>query len=275
MTCAGLLLGACASRTQTEATTTQLHRQYQHAIGEAAVRHPDWNIPLWSFGAAPWVWVSTFTDDPALDTVTQHNWVAATAEVRSRCAGATDPVLFLEELLGLPPQVSASEGKRWHVYTFEISQDAMFRPCPGGVDESVAGKPRCLSGTSLDSRLDQATTRFLLQQFWYSHRTAIPGGGTSEFGYPWTGMGWTYDWNPQSTSHIGVSEFVVKPGASPRNARDETPAQFCRTGAGPARDETGQRQAEHRVNGGATRIDRRDADGSDDSDPQGITPSRG
>jgi hypothetical protein len=231
VTCATILLSACATRPQIEATPTQLQRQYQHAIGEAAVRHPDWNIPLWSFGDAPLVWVSTFTDDPVLDTITQHNWVAATAEVRSRCAGASDPVLFLEELLGLPPQVSASEDKRWHVYTFQISQDAMFRPCPAGVDESVPGKPRCLSGTSLDSRLDQATTRFLLQQFWYSHRTAIPGGGTAEFGYPWTGMGWTYDWNPQSTSHIGVSEFVVKPGALPRNARDETPTQFCRAGA--------------------------------------------
>ncbi len=237
VTCAGLLLGACTTRPRSVATTAELQRQYQHAISEAAVRHPDWNIPLWSFGDARLVSVSTFTDDPALDTVTQHNWVAATAEVRSRCAGASDPVLFLEELLGLPPQLTASEGKRWHVYTFQIPQNAMFRPCPGGVDGSVPDKPRCLAGSSLNPHLDQATSRFLLQQFWYAHRAAILGGGNLEFGYPWTGMGWTYDWNPRSTNHIGVSEFVIKPGASPTNARDETPAQFCRaegTGLGPS-----------------------------------------
>jgi hypothetical protein len=221
--CTALTLGACATQPQ----------QYQRAIADAAVRHPEWSIPLWSFGNAPRVWVSTFTDDPALDTVTQPNWVAATAEVRARCAGASDPVLFLEELLGLPPEVAPTAGKRWHVYTFEVSQEAMFRPCPGGVDLSVPDRPRCVAGTTVDPHLDDSTTRFLLQQFWYAHRTPIAGDGTLEYGYPWTGMGFTYDWNPQSKSHIGVSEFVVKPGASPSNVRDESPAQFCRAGRHP------------------------------------------
>lgn len=224
-----LALAACVTQPDPVDTTT-LRREYQHAIGEAAVRHPDWSIPLWSFGDAPLAQVSTFTDDPALDTMTQPNWVAATAEVRAHCAGTPDPVLFLEELLGLPPQVVADVGKRWHVYTFEVSQESMFRPCPGGVDLSVREHPRCLAGKTVDPHLDEPTARFLLQQYWYAHRTAINGGGALEFGYPWTGMGWTYDWNPRSTSHIGVSEFVVRPGASPGNTRDETPAQFCRVG---------------------------------------------
>jgi hypothetical protein len=227
---AALMLGACATHPQAAVDLVALQGQYQRAIGDAAVRHPEWNIPLWSFGEAPRVWVSTFTDDPKLDTVTQPNWVAATAEVRARCAGVADPVLFLEELLGLPPQVAAAAGKRWHVYTFEIPQDAMFRPCPGGVDLSVPDHPRCGAGTTLDPHLDESTTRFLLQQFWYAHRTAIATGGTVEYGYPWTGMGFTYDWNPQSKDHIGVSEFVVKQGASPRKTQDETPVQFCRAG---------------------------------------------
>jgi hypothetical protein len=220
----------------------ELQRQYQQAIGEAAVRHPDWNIPLWSFGDAPVAVVSTLTDDPALDTVTQHNWVAATAEVRPRCQGQANAVLFLEKLLGLPPEAAPNGGRRWHVYTFEVSQDVLFRPCPGGVDLSSPAHPRCIAGTSLDSNLDEETARFLLHQFWYSHRAAIPMGGVVEFGYPWTGMGWTYNWDAQSTSHIGVSEFVVKPGASVSHVRDESPAEFCGNGT-PA---TLDRDAEYR-----------------------------
>jgi hypothetical protein len=187
--CASLALGACAIEPRLNATTQELKRQYQRAIGDAAVRHPDWNIPLWSFGDARIVVVSTLTDDPALDTVTQHNWVAATAEVRSLCQGKADSVLFLQKLLGLPPQAVPNGGKRWHVYTFEVSPEVMFRPCPGGVNLSSPSHPRCIAGTSLDSSLDDETARFLLHQYWYSHRAAIPGAGDVEFGYPWTGMG--------------------------------------------------------------------------------------
>lgn len=229
--CSALSLGACANRPAPDTRTlAELQDEYQHAIREAAVRRPEWSIPLWSFGVAPVVSVSTFTDDPELDTVTQHNWVAATTEVRKACAGKSNPVLFLEELLGLPPQAAAGAGRRWHVYTFDISQDAFFRPCPGGVENTVPGHPRCVAGTSLDPDLDLETARFLLQQFWYSHRTPVFSSGAAEFGFPWTGMGWTYDWNPRSKDHVGVSEFVVRRGASAAHVRDDDPAQFCGTG---------------------------------------------
>jgi len=219
---------ACAVQQQpAPAAMSELQRQYQQAIQDAAVRHPDWSIPLWSFGDAPMVLVSTFTEDSALDTVTQHNWVAPTAQVRPLCNGQSDPVLFLEELLGLPPQRTADAGKRWHVYTFEVAQDALFRPCPGGVDKSIPTEPRCVAGSELDPNLDPDTTRFLLKQFWFSHRTAISSGGAWDFGYPWTGMGWTYDWDPKSKTHMGVSEFVVQKGAVTSHVRDATPAEFC------------------------------------------------
>ncbi len=227
-TCAVLSLGACATREHlVSGGLDELQEQYQRAIHDAAVRHPDWSIPLWSFGDARTVSVSTFTDDPALDTVTQHNWVAATAQVRPLCRGKSDMVLYLEELLGLPPQDKPDVGKRWHVYTFEVSQDAMFRPCPGGVDSSVPTEPRCIAGSALDPKLDPDTAQFLLKQFWFSHRTVISSGGGLDFGYPWTGMGWTYNWDPKSKDHVGVSEFVVQKGAVVSNVRDETPAEFC------------------------------------------------
>jgi hypothetical protein len=218
---------ACALQHPAPTDMSELQRQYQRAIQQAAVRHPDWSIPLWSFGDAPMVLVSTFTEDSALDTVTQHNWVAPTEQVRPLCRGKSDPVLFLEELLGLPPQPTADAGKRWHVYTFEVSQDALFRPCPGGVDSSMPTEPRCVAGSELDPNLEPGTAQFLLKQFWFSHRAAISSGGVLDFGYPWTGMGWTYDWNPTSKNHIGVSEFVVQKGALASRVRDATPSEFC------------------------------------------------
>lgn len=32
--------------------------------------------------------------------------------------------------------------------------------------------------------------------------------------YPWTQLGYTYDWNSNNTSHISLSEFVIKPNSN-------------------------------------------------------------
>jgi hypothetical protein len=32
--------------------------------------------------------------------------------------------------------------------------------------------------------------------------------------YPWTGLGYTYDWGNPTAPHVGVSEFVINAGSS-------------------------------------------------------------
>ena len=49
-------------------------------------------------------------------------------------------------------------------------------------------------------------------------------------GYPFIGMGWTYNWNPYSKDHYGISEYVVKQGAPVQKVRVLTPQQFCKGG---------------------------------------------
>ena len=46
-------------------------------------------------------------------------------------------------------------------------------------------------------------------------------------------MGWTYDWDPASKTHRGVSEFVVKKTATVRHVRTMTPAELCGASAAP------------------------------------------
>ncbi|MFP5221756.1 MAG: hypothetical protein ACLGSA_05650 [Acidobacteriota bacterium] len=45
----------------------------------------------------------------------------------------------------------------------------------------------------------------------------VPGGP-----YPWTGLGYTYNWNPAAPDVVGASEFIVPRGA-PVTLRDVTP----------------------------------------------------
>ncbi len=133
-------------------------------------------------------------------------------------------MLAIQQALGLPPQAAPSKpGRRWQVVTFDVPRDALFRPCPGGTDIAA---PRCAD--TLDQHLDAATARFLLDQLWSSDRVGFhAANGAPEWGYPFTGMGWTYNWDPQAASPVGVSEFVVRQGAVLSAPAATTPERFC------------------------------------------------
>jgi len=202
-------------------------RVYERAIKDASVRGPGWDAPLWPLTAGS-VSVSTFTEDAALDTQAVYVWVAPTREVWLKCRGKHDPVLALQQILGLPPQRNPQPGHQWHIFVFDIGSRDLFRPCPGGIDRAAPPDvPRCSLGSDLDPTLDAEFTQFLLQQWWSSHRATVEQGHDPELGYPWTGMGWTYDWDPGSKTHRGVSEFVVKKSAVASNVRTVDPASFC------------------------------------------------
>jgi hypothetical protein len=216
-------LGACTSSEQ---------RTYENAIEAAAVRGPGWDAPLWPVPAGS-VSVSTFTEDAVLDIRTLYVWVGATQEIWQKCKQRRDPVLRLQELLGLPPQPQPKPGNQWHFFVFDIDSRDLIRPCPGGEDNALAALPKCRLGSDLDPQLDAELTKFLLQQWWLAHRATVERGRDPELGYPWTGMGWTYDWSPASKSHRGVSEFIVRKSAVIEHVRTMSPADFCRAAAPP------------------------------------------
>jgi hypothetical protein len=209
-------------------------RIYERAIRDAAVRAPGWDSPLWPLPEGP-VSVSTFTDDSLLDVRTLYVWVAATQEVWQRCRGTRDPVLRLEQMLGLPPLKNAKPGHEWHFFVFDVESRDLLRPCPGGVQAGASHPATCRLLSDLDPELDAEFTHFLLQQWWLSHRATVEPGRDPERGYPWTGMGWTYDWDPASKTHRGVSEFVVKRTADVSHVRTLSPQAFCDASAAPVR----------------------------------------
>ncbi len=227
-----LLLSGCAVQPVSPSEAGE-QRLYEQSIKDASVRGPGWDTPLWPLTEAS-LSVSTFQEDATLDTRTIYTWVAPTHEVWERCRGKPDSVLALQQLLGLPPQRNPKPGNRWRIFVFEIDSRDLFRPCPGGMDPTAPTlSPRCRLGSDLDPRLDPEFTEFLLQQWWSAHRATVEHGRDPELGYPWTAMGWTYDWDPASKTHVGVSEFVVKKNSVVRNVRVVSPADFCQAKAPP------------------------------------------
>ncbi|MGA3402186.1 MAG: hypothetical protein ABSC95_23505 [Acetobacteraceae bacterium] len=202
--------------------------EYDQAIRAAAVRSPDWSMPLRSLGTGSVLTVGTFTTYD-LDTRNYYVWVSIPAQLWELCKGKQDAILSIQQILGLPPQPDDPQHP-WHIILFQVDRSTVFRPCPGGMDpQAPPDAPRCLAGNDLDPHLDKEIAHFLLNQFWIAHHVTFESEGKTKFGYPWTGMGWTYDWDPESKAHVGVSEFVVKKGTevNKRTVTSLTPVAFC------------------------------------------------
>ena len=124
-------------------------------------------------------------------------WVTAVPEVKEFCANfsadAPKRILKLEQYLGLPPRV----GKTKFIEMW-VNPSDMYRPCPDReIDDAICD-------------LEFPETVAPQHKEWYSNLQKV---SYEEKGYPWTGLGYTYDWgNPESD--FGASEFIVKKGST-------------------------------------------------------------
>ena len=150
-------------------------------------------------------------------------WVSQPSESSKACKGAKDPVLALEQILGMPPAAGD-----WELVEFEVAPKHIFRPCASSPDITTTKCDFALP-TRFKSKAEkeavEAAQAFVFAQMWTSFNVGFPSPG-----YPFTGMGWTYNWNPDSKDHYGISEYVVKQGAPVQKVRTLTPQQFCNGG---------------------------------------------
>jgi len=124
-------------------------------------------------------------------------WSTAAPHLQRFCRGAGlvgDALTArLEQRLGLPPG-----GTKDRVVEFWAYPEDMFRPSPDPeIDDSAA---------ELDFPPDASA----------EHRAWIEDLRASSYGingYPWTQLGYTYDWAPGAGSEVGDSEFVVRSGS--------------------------------------------------------------
>jgi hypothetical protein len=110
--------------------------------------------------------------------------------------------LRLEQLLGLP----VNNGKTRFVQMWVNPAD-MLRPSPDGeVDDTVAE----LEMPSPEHFASQQDYEF--HRDWFNLQMSLQAYDDPSKGYPWTRLGYTYDWgNPES--EVGLSEFVVAAGS--------------------------------------------------------------
>jgi hypothetical protein len=185
---------------------------YQNAIEDAMIANPsEVSISLTpiveSNGNLSWqgeagnksVLVVTFTKYASsypvgenVNTSWGETWVTVAPEIQNffqNHAASENVTLRAMQLLGLPPNNA-------NAYFVEIwvSPQSLFRPTPDNeINDTTAG-------LSFPSSVTADYKAWFNSNIIYSYYPEK---------FPWTRLGYTYDWG-SSTSHVGVSEFVLK-----------------------------------------------------------------
>lgn len=148
-------------------------------------------------------------------------WVTATPQLKTFCQSyASTPetplTARLEQLLGLP----ANNGKTRFVEMW-VNPTDMFRPSPDGeIDDTVAeleipGPERFPSQQDYEFHRD-----------WYNLQMTLQNYDDPSKGYPWTRLGYTYDWG-NAESEIGLSEFVVAASSTVAVEKVYSNEEYC------------------------------------------------
>ncbi|HSA02339.1 MAG TPA: hypothetical protein P5055_16540, partial [Candidatus Paceibacterota bacterium] len=136
-------------------------------------------------------------------------WITAYPELKYFCARyrGSDPLLRIKQVLGMPPTAANDT-----VVEFWVSPDYLFRPTPDPeigdtTAELVDGRNAPLMSSSF------RVSPYYVEWFNNTYITRNYGMTNGVFtGYPWTRLGYTYDWASTRPPHVGLSEFVIPSG---------------------------------------------------------------
>jgi hypothetical protein len=146
---------------------------------------------------------TTFTGYAQGDnTLSREIWVTAAPQLQELCRTVTDDaarIARVNQYLGLPPASEWDNGRRF--VEMWVKPGDMFRPCADPEISDTTCGLAFPAGVSSEHKT------------WISNNYASSYGFWQSTQYPWTGLGYTYDWCSQDTKHVGASEFVVRSGS--------------------------------------------------------------
>lgn len=221
--------------------------RYLDAVGDMALAEPSEVVhdldPVGSSGPAQvvsWVRADQAAKMPAPGERYKNKWgatwVTLDPHLRNFCQNYVEHhseeeaavTLRLEQRLGLPPNASKT-----HFVVFELEnprdQSNLFRPCGDTevTDTSCQLGPRksCPEGDAIC----HAQRDFYFEQYYNSYGAARP------VEYPWTSLGYTFDWAPGPVQGggkigfvaVGESEYVVPKNIGMTVVSVEETMDFC------------------------------------------------
>jgi hypothetical protein len=135
-------------------------------------------------------------------------WVTADGEVQNVCRQfhltGGELTLRLNQLLGLRPDTNYT-----HFLVLSVPAGRIFRPTP---DPSTTQAFPCADpkddecGNAFPSSAPASHIVWMSKQSLKAYQI---GQAHSEDGFPWTHLGFTYDWAPYVSNKYGASEYVI------------------------------------------------------------------
>ena len=126
-------------------------------------------------------------------------WVTTAPEIKNFCKKLNgNRALRLEQLLGLP----ANAGKTKFVEMW-VKPGDLFRP---SADPEISDR-------EAETEFRKKNIYVTVSDDYVKWFNELKIRSYSADGYPWTRLGYTYDWGDHHR-HIGLSEFVIMPGAT-------------------------------------------------------------
>jgi hypothetical protein len=227
----------------------ELWKLYHVAVEDAAVVEPDEIFPLRPLfdppapdaapAAMPTTTVVTWTNWDGYkpgqsNTLGTDVWIVALSEMQEALRAfppkLSQPAceLRLSQLLGLPPNTRKSRFVVMSIPRALADTSDVFRPT---ADPDVAkpwpgAGPSDIDGvTAFPPRVPPPHVGWIASQMLASYKASrvLPPGKT--LGYPWTRLGYTYNWRP-GASERGLSEYVLRRGATVQVSTVHSSADF-------------------------------------------------
>ena len=161
--------------------------------------------------------VATWTDYSGYElgpnTLGVDVWITIIPQMQKKCQtflknlSLKELNLRLEQLMGLPP----NDGKT-KVVEMVVQTSDIFRPCP---DPDIT---KTVCNQSLSPNVNPRYLYWFAQNVLSSYK--IPGG------YPWTRLGYTYDWYPDSPE-MGLPEYVIRKGSVVQVTSIKSTSEYC------------------------------------------------
>lgn len=211
----------------------QLQEDYLKAVADAAVAEPGeicYTLPAITFpgdrpgqewttdagrdmilvgsmtnaaDAEKWTPGDAFRQDDSLP------WVTLPADLEEHlrrvphCTDSLECRMRMLQMLGLPPDCDNDR-----IVFFYVAPEGLFRPSP---DPEVNDNHASLH---FPDSVPQHYRQWFAANITFSYHSATP--------YPWTRLGYTYDWHRGAATVQGPGEFIVHPGAWVRLKRKVT-----------------------------------------------------
>lgn len=145
---------------------------------------------------------SSYPVGDSINTSWGESWLFIPQQMKARIGSsftaASDTTMRICQLLGLPP---ANERSNTHIAEIWVNPERLYRPAGSQVITTKT------TTATLSTNSPESFTSWYNNYIVFAYYRTL--SATADYHYPWTRLGYTYDWAPKA-KEVGLSEYVLQ-----------------------------------------------------------------